>query len=85
MTKHTIAMAAEASVAKPVDIVLAVARLQSLMSVCAMALNESQDLGEDYRVRCQDEIRAVLEFGAELTGDIVVKVERAVSGKGGTA
>lgn len=53
-----------------------VSNLSSLFTVCALALNDTEEWSEDYRKRATEEIKLVLELGAYLAVEACVLVER---------
>lgn len=64
------------------DIVGDVCRIESLLRVCAYALEGTRDFSDGPRYLADDEIRAVLEFAADLLGETAVQAERALAKKG---
>ncbi|AWC25619.1 MULTISPECIES: hypothetical protein [Aminobacter] len=68
--------------ARQTDIVRDICRIETLMLVCALALEGSRELTEGPRDLAQDQIRSVLEYGAELLGNVAVDAERALPKKG---
>ncbi|WP_406873311.1 hypothetical protein WHT83_06335 [Aminobacter sp. P9b] len=69
--------------AKQGDVVLGILRIETLMNVCALALEGSRELAGTTGDLAHDQIRSVLEYGAELLGEIAVEAERALPKKGG--
>lgn len=58
------------------DLVTKIANLGSLFTVCALAVNDAENWSDDVAARVRQEIRCVLEWGALLTGDVQIEVER---------
>lgn len=58
------------------DVVTQIANLDSLFTVCALAVNDAENWSDDVAARVRQEIRSVLEWGALLTGDVQLEVER---------
>lgn len=58
------------------DVVTKIANLGSLFTVCALAVNDAENWSDDVACRVRQEIRSVLEWGALLTGDVQLEVER---------
>lgn len=58
-----------------------VAQLSSLFTVCAVALDGSDEYSEDFADGIRQSVKHILEWGAVLASDICGDVEKLESGK----
>jgi hypothetical protein len=58
-----------------------VAQLSSLFTVCAVALDGSDEFSADFADGVRQSVKHVLEWGAVLADDIVEEVEKLELGK----